>query len=86
MAGIEDQIRELFTEQLKLEPSKIAADASIKEDLGADSLDTTELIMAIESKFNVSIPDDEALQLLTFGDVLRCVQSKIEQPSKTDSR
>ena len=76
--SVEEQVRALVVEQLKVEPDKVTPEATIKEDLGADSLDATELIIAMESAFGVSVPDDEALQLLTFGDVVRCIEQKVK--------
>lgn len=79
--NVEEQVRELVVKGLNVEPSQVTPQATIKEDLGADSLDATELIIAIESAFSISIPDDEALQLLTFGDVLRCIEQKMKAKS-----
>lgn len=76
--SVEEQVRELVVQQLKVEPDKITPEATIKEDLGADSLDATELIIAMESAFGIAIPDDEALQLLTFGDVVRYIEQKVK--------
>lgn len=76
--SVEEQVRELVVQQLKVEPDKVTPEATIKEDLGADSLDATELIISMESTFGISIPDDEALQLLTFGDAVRCIEQKVK--------
>lgn len=76
--SVEEQVRALVVTQLKVEPDKVTPEATIKEDLGADSLDATELIIAIESAFQISVPDEDALKLVTVKDLLDYVAQKMK--------
>ncbi len=62
-----EAVKEIVIEQLDIEPEKVTAEASFANDLGADSLDTVELVMALEEKFDLEIPDDVAEQIDTVG-------------------
>ena len=64
-----DKVKEMLANQLNVEVDKITKDSRIVEDLGADSLDMIEMLMAFEEEFNLSIPDDKAEKLKTVGDV-----------------
>lgn len=71
MAGsLEDRLREVVVGQLGVHPDQVNRNASFVDDLGADSLDTVELIMAFEEETGIAIPDGEAEKLTTFGKVL----------------
>ena len=74
--SIEDKTREIIVEQLGVNPEQVTPNARFIEDLGADSLDTVELVMAFEEEFGVEVPDEEAEKLLTVGDVIRYVEEK----------
>ena len=74
--SIEEKTREIIVEQLGVNPEQVASNARFIEDLGADSLDTVELVMAFEEEFGVEVPDEEAEKLLTVGDVIRYVEEK----------
>ncbi len=65
---IKAQIREIIVEQLSVEPEKVVPEASFTDDLGADSLDTVELVMAFEEKFGIEIPDEEAEKISKVQD------------------
>ena len=78
MSGIEDKVRDIIAEELGVEREKLTDDASFMEDLGADSLDTVELVMAFEKEFDVDIPDEEAEKLRTVGDALKYLHDKME--------
>ena len=67
----------IITEQLNCQESQVVPEAKFIEDLGADSLDTIELVMALERAFNTDIPDEEAEQLTTVGDAISYVEKKI---------
>lgn len=67
---VKEQIIDIIVEQLGVEKEKVVPAASFIDDLGADSLDTVELIMAFEDKFGVEIPDDEAEKIRTVGDAI----------------
>lgn len=66
----EDRIKEIIVEQLGVEESEITPDASFIDDLGADSLDTVELVMAFEEEFGIEIPDEDAENIRTVKDVV----------------
>ena len=70
-----EKITDIITDKLGVEPSKINTDARFVEDLGADSLDTVELIMQLEEEFNLEIPDEEAEKLTTVGSVVDYIDS-----------
>ncbi|MFO7260084.1 MAG: acyl carrier protein [bacterium] len=69
--SIEAKVKEIIINELGVEPEKVTPEASFVEDLGADSLDTVELVMAFEEEFGIEIPDEEAEQLQTVGDAIR---------------
>jgi len=71
------QIKEAIVEKLGVEESKVTDNASFINDLGADSLDTVELIMELENRFNIQIPDEDQEKIQTVGDAVSYVQSKI---------
>ncbi len=70
-----EQIKAIIAEQLSADPEKITLQTSIIEDLGADSLDVVELVMALEEKFGVEIPDEDAEKINTVGDIVSYVES-----------
>jgi acyl carrier protein len=72
MAGsVEAKVKEIIVNELGVEPEKVTDDASFVEDLGADSLDTVELVMAFEEAFDIEIPDEDAEKLQTVGYAMR---------------
>lgn len=71
---IEQRVKDIIVEQLGVKPDQVAMDAKFVEDLGADSLDIVELIMALEEEFGYEIPDEEAEKLLTVGDVIKYIE------------
>ena len=71
-----DDIKEVVVEQLSVNPDEVKEDAKFVEDLGADSLDVVELVMALEEKFDIEIPDDEAEKIQTVKDVVDYIESK----------
>jgi acyl carrier protein len=72
-----DKIRGLVSEQLGVDPAVLTAEANILEDLGADSLDVIELVMAIEEAFDIEISDEDAESIRTIGDVEKYVADKL---------
>ncbi|KPK81608.1 MAG: acyl carrier protein [Gemmatimonas sp. SM23_52] len=76
MADIESRIRDIIVNELGVEPSKVTREASFVEDLGADSLDTVELVMAFEEEFGIEIPDEDAEKMETVGDAIRYLEGK----------
>jgi len=71
---IEQRVKEIIVNQLNVNEEQITPTASFLDDLGADSLDTVELIMALEEEFNIEVPDDAAEKLLTVGDVTKYIE------------
>lgn len=76
---LEKRVKEIIVEQLGVEEEQVTPEASFIDDLGADSLDTVELIMAIEEEFDVEIPDEEAERIITVKDAIGYV--KLQQAS-----
>ena len=76
--SIEARVREIIINELGVEPEKVTDDASFVEDLGADSLDTVELVMAFEEEFGLDIPDEDAEKMRTVGDAVRYLNKQSE--------
>ncbi|MBM3278171.1 MAG: acyl carrier protein [Candidatus Handelsmanbacteria bacterium] len=79
MASIEQRVKELVVEQLGVTQDQVTPQASFVDDLGADSLDTVELVMAFEEEFGLDIPDEDAEKMSTVADAIRY----LEEHSKT---
>lgn len=73
---IEEKVKDIIVEQLGVNPEQVTPEASFIEDLGADSLDTVELVMAFEEEFSVEVPDEEAEKLQKVGDVIKYIEEK----------
>jgi len=71
---IEQRVKDIIVEQLGVKPEQVVPAAKFIEDLGADSLDTVELVMALEEEFGIEVPDDQAEKLQSVGDVLKYVE------------
>lgn len=71
-----EKMKEMIADQLSIEAEGITAESKFKEDLGADSLDLFELVMALEEEYDVEIPSEELEQLTTVGSVMEYIQSK----------
>jgi acyl carrier protein len=74
MSETADRVKKIVVEHLGVEQEKVVEDASFIDDLGADSLDIVELVMAFEEEFGVEIPDDAAETILTVGDAIRFLE------------
>ena len=75
MSTIEDRVKKIVVEQLGVAEDKVTPDASFVDDLGADSLDTVELVMALEEEFDTEIPDDEAEKITTVKQAIEFIQA-----------
>lgn len=74
-----DNIKDIIVEQLDVEEDAVTMEASITEDLGADSLDVVDLVMSIEESFDVEIPDEEVENIKTVGDIVKYIENKVEE-------
>lgn len=69
-----DEVKEVVVEQLNANPDEVKEDSKFVEDLGADSLDVVELVMALEEKFGIEIPDEDAEKIQTVGDAIQYIE------------
>jgi acyl carrier protein len=74
--AVEEKIKSIIAEQLGVKVEEVTPQASFIDDLGADSLDTVELIMALEEEFSVEIPDEDAEKMTTVGDAIKYIEEK----------
>ena len=72
-----DKVKDILCDQLDVEEDKVTMDASIIEDLGADSLDVVDLIMSLEEEFDCEIPDEEVDNIKTVGDIVKYIEAHI---------
>lgn len=77
-----DKVKKLLSEQLNIAPESITEKSRVIEDLGADSLDVVEMLMVLEDEFNVTVTDEESMQLKTVGDIAKLIDSKTNKESK----
>ena len=76
MSDIQEQVKKIIVDHLGIDESKVKPESKFIDDLGADSLDTVELVMAFEEKFNIEIPDDAAETITTFQDAVNFIENK----------
>ncbi|MEK7366809.1 MAG: acyl carrier protein [Candidatus Methylomirabilales bacterium] len=74
--AVEEKVKKIIVEQLGVEESQVNPEAKFIEDLGADSLDTVELVMALEEEFGLEIPDEEAEKILTVGAAIQYIKDR----------
>jgi acyl carrier protein len=74
--AVEEKVKEIISKQLGVDSEKVTAGASFIDDLGADSLDTVELVMAFEEAFNIEIPDEDAEKILKVQDAIKYINEK----------
>jgi len=74
MSNIATKVKEIIVDKLGVDESEVTPEASFTNDLGADSLDTVELIMEFEKEFNIGIPDDQAETISTVGDAIKYIE------------
>jgi acyl carrier protein len=75
--AVEDRIKKIIAEQLGVDEDEVVPEASFVDDLGADSLDTVELVMAFEEEFDIEIPDEDAEKILTVGRAMDYIKEKV---------
>ena len=75
MSDITSRVKAIIADKLDVEETEVTPEASFTNDLGADSLDTVELIMEFEKEFNIAIPDDQAEKIATVGDAINYIES-----------
>ncbi len=74
MASVEERVKDIVSEQLGVDKDKVTPETSFVNDLGADSLDTVELVMELEEEFDINIPDDAAEKIQTVGQAIKFIQ------------
>lgn len=74
--AVADKVKSIIAEQLGVKPEEVTPAASFIDDLGADSLDTVELVMALEEEFGIEIPDEDAEKMTTVGDAMKYIEEK----------
>ena len=74
--SVQDKVKSIIAEQLGVKPEEVTPEAAFVEDLGADSLDTVELVMALEEGFAIEIPDEDAEKITTVGDAIKYIEEK----------
>ncbi len=78
MASVEERVKQIIVEQLGVDEAEVTPTASFVDDLGADSLDTVELVMAFEEAFEIEIPDEDAEKITTVKDAVDYIQSHVK--------
>lgn len=79
MASIEQRVKDIIVEQLGVEEDEVSTEASFIDDLGADSLDTVELVMAFEEEFNIEIPDEDAEGISTVQEAIDYIKANVKE-------
>ena len=74
-----DKVKKLLAEQLNVDIEKITEKSNVIDDLGADSLDVVEMLMTLEDEFNVTVSDEESVNLKTVGDIVKLIDSKLKK-------
>ena len=77
-----DKVKKLLSEQLNIAPESITEKSRVIDDLGADSLDVVEMLRVLEDEFNVTVTDEESMQLKTVGDIAKLIDGKTNKESK----
>lgn len=79
MASIEEKVKQIIVDKLGVDEAEVTSEASFQNDLGADSLDTVELIMEFEKEFDISIPDEQAENIQTVGQAVTYLESSVDK-------
>lgn len=78
MQMVFEKVSEILCDQLDLDEDKVTKEASITEDLGADSLDVVDLVMSLEEEFDIEIPDEQVENIKTVGDIVKYIEDKVD--------
>lgn len=81
MASVFDRVKHIVVEQLGVSAEEVAPESSFVDDLGADSLDVVELVMALEEEFGVEIPDEDAEKIATVGEAVKYIEAHMSEPA-----
>ena len=81
MSNVEQQVKAIVAEQLGVKAEQVTSAASFVDDLGADSLDTVELVMALEEEFEIEIPDEDAEKITSVGDAIDYIKNNAKKPA-----
>jgi acyl carrier protein len=76
--ALDERVKKIIVEQLGVNPEQVTTEASFIDDLGADSLDTVELVMALEEEFDIEIPDEDAEKITTVGEAIEYVEDHVQ--------
>jgi acyl carrier protein len=76
--ALDERVKKIIVEQLGVSPEQVTIEASFIDDLGADSLDTVELVMALEEEFDIEIPDEDAEKITTVGQAIEYVEDHVQ--------
>ena len=77
--SVDDKVKEIISEQLGVKKDEIKPESSFIDDLGADSLDTVEVVMALEEEFGIEIPDEDAEKITTVGEATKYIEDKVSK-------
>src|SRR2546425_9878184 len=86
MASIFDRVKNIVVEQLGVAADEVSPESSFVDDLGADSLDVVELVMALEEEFGVEIPDEDAEKIATVGEAVKYIEAHMGEPATEEQR
>ena len=76
LMAVADKVKELISKQLNRSIDEVTCDKEIVKDLGADSLDVVEMLMSLEEEFNISVPEEDAVNIKTVGDIINLIENK----------
>ena len=79
MANVDERVKNIIAEQLGVKKEEIKPESSFVDDLGADSLDTVEVVMALEEEFGIEIPDEDADKMVTVGEAIKYIDVKLKE-------
>ncbi len=85
MSSVEEKVKSIIVDQLGVKTEEVSSTASFVDDLGADSLDTVELVMALEEEFGIEIPDEDAEKMTTVGEAIKYIGEKAGNQENTDA-